>query len=228
MATIRKRRDKWQVQIRRAGHRPFSKSFNVRKDALAWARQSEVQADRAELPTDTKVLHGMTLGDLVRRYSKSVSVRKKTGPTEQIVLRAFLARSICRRKLSELRTEDFAKYRDERLKGIKASSLKRELVPIRHLFEVARTEWHLPIRSNPLDGLKLKGTDQRRERRLHQGEFERLIKACRACRNPHIEPIIRFAIATGMRRSEILSMKWKHIDKRGRSLLIPGNKNRNF
>jgi hypothetical protein len=33
MATIRKRKDKWQVQVRRVGHRPFSKTFNVKKDA---------------------------------------------------------------------------------------------------------------------------------------------------------------------------------------------------
>lgn len=224
MATIRKRRDKWQVQIRRAGLRPISKSFTVRKDALAWARQSEVQADRAELPADPKSLQQVTLGDIVRRYSKSVSPRKKTGPTEQIVLRAFLARSICRRKLSELRTEDFVKYRDERLKTIKPSSLKRELVPIRHLFEVARKEWQLPIRTNPLDGLSLGKSDPTRERRLREGEFKKLIDACGACRNPHIKPIVRFAIATGMRRGEILAIKWKHIDKRDRSLLIPDSK----
>ena len=42
MATIRKRGAKWQVQIRRVGVRAM---FNVRKDAEAWARQMEVQAE---------------------------------------------------------------------------------------------------------------------------------------------------------------------------------------
>jgi hypothetical protein len=56
MATIRKRGAKWQVQIRRVGVRPLSRSFNVRKDAEAWARFMEVQADRRDLPDDQKAL----------------------------------------------------------------------------------------------------------------------------------------------------------------------------
>jgi hypothetical protein len=146
MATIRKHRDKWQVRIRRAGLRPMSKSFAVRRDAMEWGRQMEVKADRAELPTDPKALERVTLGDLVRRYRDTVSPRKKTAATETIVLNAFLARQICSRRLSELRTEDFAAYRDQRLRTIKPTSLKRELTPVSHLFEVAIHEWGLPLR----------------------------------------------------------------------------------
>lgn len=225
MATIRKRRDKWQVQIRRAGHRPFSKSFTVRKDALAWARQSEVQADRAELPTDPRALRRITLGDLVRRYRDTVSPKKKAHENERISLNAFLAHRICARRLSELRTEDFAAFRDERLKTIKPVSLKRQLDPIHHLFEIARHEWGLPIRDNPLDKLKLKAPSQRRERRLREGEFEKLIQASHSSRNRLVEPVVRFAVFTGMRRGEILAMDWKHFDRRDRSLLIPETKN---
>jgi len=86
----------------------MSKSFALRKDAMEWGRQMEVQADRAELPSDPKALERVTLGELVRRYRDSVSPRKKTAATETIVLNAFLARQICFRRLSELRTEDFA------------------------------------------------------------------------------------------------------------------------
>ena len=89
MATIRKHRDKWQVRIRRAGLRPISKSFAVRRDAMEWGRQMEVRADRADLPTDPKALERITLGDLVRRYIDTVSSRKKTAATETIVLNAF-------------------------------------------------------------------------------------------------------------------------------------------
>ena len=225
MATIRKRRDKWQVQIRRAGVRPFSKSFAVRKDAVAWARQMEVQADRADLPADPAALQKVTLGDLVRRYRDTVSPRKKTAATETIVLNAFLTRQICRRRLSELRTEDFATYRDQRLQTIKPSSLSRELTPVRHLFEVARDEWGLPIRENPLVKLRLQETDQRRERRLRTGEYERLIKAGRTCRNKLIVPIIELAIETGMRRSEILGIKGADINLDRRMLVLPETKN---
>ena len=52
MATVRKRGDRWQVQVRRQGFSPTSRTFQLRADALTWARQMEAQADRLELPAD--------------------------------------------------------------------------------------------------------------------------------------------------------------------------------
>ena len=37
MATIRKRRAGWQVQVRRANHPPVSKTFRLKTDAEVWA-----------------------------------------------------------------------------------------------------------------------------------------------------------------------------------------------
>ena len=225
MATIRKRGAKWQVQIRRVGFPSISRSFHFRKDAEAWARQSEVQADRSELPNDPKILHRITLGQLVERYRDTVSVRKRGYDVERIVLTAFLRHPICRKPLSHIRTEDFAAYRDERLKTIKVTTLKRELSPLHNLFEVARDDWGLPLSENPLGKLRLPSSPSRRERRLKDGELDKLVVAARSCRNEQILPIILLAVATGMRRGEILNLRWGHIDREKRSLLIPHAKN---
>ncbi|RQH12749.1 site-specific integrase [Bradyrhizobium sp. RP6] len=115
-------------------------------------------------------------------------------------------------------------FRDERLLTIKASTLKRQLNPLRHMFEIARDEWGMPVERNPVKKLKLDAQDQRRERRLREGEFDRLIEAAKSRRNPLIGSIIRFAVATGMRRGEILGVRWKHVDRAQRSLLIPDTK----
>ena len=48
MATIRKRGDKWQAQIRRDNAPPISKSFRLKEDALKWCRQQELAFDRGE------------------------------------------------------------------------------------------------------------------------------------------------------------------------------------
>jgi len=50
MATIRKRGDKYQVQVRRKGFPPLSRSFLKLKDARQWATQCEQQADRQGTP----------------------------------------------------------------------------------------------------------------------------------------------------------------------------------
>src|SRR5262245_4673279 len=108
MATIRRHRHKWQVQIRRAGMKALSKSFHELKDAKAWARQMEVQADRNDLPLDTKVLQQTTVGELVKRYGDTVTPRKRGQFFECAVLKNFLLHPICRRKLSEPLVPHFA------------------------------------------------------------------------------------------------------------------------
>jgi integrase len=165
----------------------------------------------------------MTLSELVERYRDTVTPRKRTASTERLVLNAFLRRSISSRRLSELRTADLVAYRDERLNEIRASSLARELTPLRHMFEVARKEWGLPIVPNPAH-LTIPGADPRRERRLRTGELQRLLEAARRSRNPFLVPIILFALVTGMRRGEILAMRWADIDRAGQALLIPSSK----
>jgi hypothetical protein len=84
----------------------------------------EVQADRHDLPRDPKALQPVTLGLLVERYRDTVSVRKRGYDVERIVLNAFLRHRICQKPLSEVGADDFASYRDERLMGIKASTLQ--------------------------------------------------------------------------------------------------------
>ena len=48
MADIRKRGDKWQVQVRRLGFLNRSRSFNRHEEAKAWAGAQEVAVDRLE------------------------------------------------------------------------------------------------------------------------------------------------------------------------------------
>jgi integrase len=185
----------------------------------------EVQADRRDLPSDPKSLQRVTLGQLVERYRDTVSVKKRGYDVERIVLNAFLRHRICRKPLSEIGASDFASYRDERLMDIKASTFRRELAPLHNMFEIAKDEWGLPLRENPLRKVRVTAGQQRRERRLKSGELDELIVAAGGCCNPLILPIILLAVETGMRRSEILSLRWECIDQQARWLLIPHAKN---
>ena len=225
MASIRKHRDKWQVQIRRSGSPPASKSFINRKDAENWARQTEVQIDQKCLPHDPRRLQHYTLGELVVRYRETVTPTKRAARNETIVLNAFLRHPICSKKLSHLTQEDFAAYRDERLKQVKAYSVKRMLSPIQNLFEVARKEWGIPIRENPVSKLKFSYVSNRRERRLRAGELELIIKASNKTQNKLILPIVLLALQRGLRRSEILAATWSDLDVANRALIVPKSKN---
>jgi integrase len=185
----------------------------------------EVRADRRDLPADGKALSGLTLADLVIRYRDSVCIRKRGGETERIVLAAFLRHPICKRRMTEITPADFARYRDDRLKHVKATTLKRQLGPIRNLFNVARDEWELPIIENPAAKIKFAAKDHRRERRLRPGEEQKLIKAATGCRNRLMVPVIQLALETAMRRGEILGIQREHVDIKRCALLIPETKN---
>ena len=225
MATIRKRGGKYHAQIRRVGFPSTTKTFYNLKDAREWTRHVETLQDRRELGPDRRLLESITLGELVVRYRDEVSSKKRGSDIETFVLNAFLRHPICSKVLGNVTSRDFALYRDARLKEIKPASLKRQLAPIQNMFEIARYEWGIPLAENPLDKVKLTVADNRRERRLRDGELERILEAAGSRRNPYISPIILIALETAMRRGEILRLRWGDIDFKLRSVTILEAKN---
>ena len=81
------------------------------------------------------------------------------------------------------------------------------------------------LSSNPVDRVKMPPSSPARDRRLEVGEFERLEEAAKQTKNPHIWPVIVFAIETGMRRGEILGLRWEHVDLDRRIVYLPLTKN---
>ncbi|RLP27267.1 site-specific integrase [Mesorhizobium sp. YM1C-6-2] len=225
MSSIRKHRDKYQVRIRRTGFPTITKTFHKLSDAKEWARHQERQADRGELGPDRKQLDRITLAELVTRYRNEVVPAKKGAEIETIILDAFLRHPVCKKRLSDLTTADFASYRDERLRTISGKSLKRQLSPVSNMFEVARTDWKIPLRHNPLSELSVKANDNKRERRLRPGEFDKLLEAARKLRNPYTMIVVRFALETGMRRSEILALRFGDIDLERQIATVRESKN---
>ena len=61
-----------------------------------------------------------------------------------------------------------------------------------------------------------------RDRRLEAGELERLLSACE---NKWFRAVILFAIETGMRRGEILSLTWEGVHLGKRYVHLPDTKN---
>lgn len=51
-----------------------------------------------------------------------------------------------------------------------------------------------------------------RDRRLEEGEFQGLLNATAQSRNTYLEPIIRLAVETGLRRGELIALEWSCIE----------------
>lgn len=185
----------------------------------------EVRADRGELPTPVKVLDSYKLSDILLRYRDEISVKKRSHDNERHILNALMRQPFASVSLAAITSAKFCDYRDMRLKVVQAGTIRRELAILRHAFDVAEREWNIPLRENPLKKLAKIRPQAGRTRRLSEEEFTLIQEAAETTRNPYILPMIRFAIATGMRRGEMLRILWTDIDQDTKTLHIEVTKN---
>ena len=230
MATFRKRGPhQWQVQVRKKGHPIETKTFETRAAAQTWARSVEYEMDQGLFVCRAEA-EATTLKELLERYLAEITPAKKGAGPEAARIRALLRHPLSQRIVAGIRGVDIAKYRDDRLRKVRPSTAKRDLVILSHLFEVARKEWGIYVQ-NPVREIKLPPHAKPRERRLQDGldgersEESRMLVACREARNPYLLPVVRLALETAMRRGEILSLRWEHIDVNRRIAHLPDTKN---
>ena len=167
----------------------------------------------------------LRLSDLMKKYMKEVTPKKKgRGPEERRLRRLLRETDLMNNLLQEVDPPVIAEYRDRRLKdGVRACQY--DLVLIRHAWNIAKLEWGWDIGRNPVEQIKLPKSNPPRERRLRTGEYDLLkIKALKT-RVWYLWPMIEMAIETGMRRGEILSLEWINIDFERARALLPMTKN---
>lgn len=137
---------------------------------------------------------------------------KRSAHTEISRIKALLRRPICHRTLALLSTSDLATYRDERLRSLSPSTVIRELNTISHAIDTAMRDWDIYLHRNPCKLVRRPSPPRGRNRRLRDDEEQRLLDAADSGRNLYMRDLIVLAIETGMRRGELLSLDWQHID----------------
>ena len=217
MATIRKRGNRYHVQIRRRGQ-SITRTFDRLATAKSWIPKIEGDIER-QLYVDTSGTERTTVLELLERYEKQISPSHKGQQVEGYRLKT-LTMHLGALRLIHLTPKEVATYRDLRLKEVSPSSLKRELTILSRVLTIASRDWGISIQQNPVKMISLPKADKARTRRLEAGEKERLLQGA----NPELNRIITVALETGMRRGEILSIKKSHIDFPKSVLFIPSTK----
>jgi integrase len=104
------------------------------------------------------------------------------------------------------------------------ATVNRELACLRHMFNMA-IKWK-KIQANPVREVKFMREPKEKERILTEEEEVRLLEAVRLkTKSQHLEPIVITALNTGMRKGEILSLKWSNMDFKTGYILVEGTKN---
>ena len=224
MATIYKRGKRWHALIRRKGLPTSDKSFPTRKVALIWARDIESKLDRG-LITDITKSSRVTMTELFSLYKQKVSKHKRNAACESYML-TMLAGSLGDLKLTQLTRETVSDFRDARLaEGKSPSTVRNNLQLLSAVITTSMRDWGYELPYNPVHRITKPRVDNARNRRLKQGEVERLLEAADKGQNPAVRPLILLALETAMRLGELLSLEWENINIEQRTAFLPTTKN---
>ncbi|OWT75447.1 MULTISPECIES: site-specific integrase [unclassified Achromobacter] len=238
MARVTKFREKWRCQIERQGNPELSRTFLKRADAIAWGKWAEAELARGR-PVE-EILCGVpeqplpvslaseappppsnyTVGDLIRRYLLEVSPHKKSGKYDASTMRLLLA-DFGRLPITALTSGALSAYKTRRLRSVSASSVTHELGMLHRAYVLAREEWGIEF-PGPIPRTRKPPQPKGRTRRVSDDELNKILAATESTELPIIA---RFAVATAMRRGELMSMQWEHIDLLKRTVLLPETKN---
>jgi len=111
------------------------------------------------------------------------------------------------RRLSEITPKDVDDYKAFRLNDVAPATVNRELEVLRHLFNLAE-RWKSFFGKNPVSQAKLLPLNNQKERILTHEEEKRLL----ASSSQSLRAIVICALNTGMRKGEIITLKWSNVD----------------
>jgi integrase len=155
------------------------------------------------------------------QYTDYARTNKRGFNNEQYRLKQ-LVKCFGKRKLSELTRWDAENFKNEMVRRVAPATVNRLLGNLKHILSTA-VKWEA-LSGNPFMGVKLLRVPKRSARILSDEEEVKLLAACNKIRAPHLEPVLIIALNTGMRKGEILGLRWEHVDLKERLISIINGK----
>ncbi len=149
-----------------------------------------------------------TLNEFAEDYLKHVrDVVKKRSWSRDLLSLKHLKDFFGDRNLSEIAPKDVDDYKEVRLNEVSPATVNRELEVLRHLFNLAE-RWKKFFSKNPVSQAGLLPLNNQLERILTPQEEERLLVSS----SSSLKAILICALNTGMRKGEIINLKWSNVD----------------
>lgn len=241
MASIRQRKSRdgtvtYQVQVRREGFAPLTKTFSTKAMAAAWAREQDSKIDRGGYE-DLTALRQQTVGKLLQRFLDE-RVPKRIGRRwETVRITMMLREPFAHRRLDQDVVGALQAWRDARLTTVSAATVVRDMNLLSAIFRTAMTEWRTPISVNPISLVQRPVVDKTPRGRTWSVEA---VAALREIVEPkdlgdvnkpgkrelpvaedYVLPALELSIETAMRRSELCGFRVEDVDLEGRRIWLP-------
>ena len=210
MATIRRSGSGWQALIRKKKYQgQTSKTFSSKAAAKLWANAVE---SSLKTPAKLDLKPPQTFREAIDLYIQGPLQDHRSGSNEQYPLKVSANSWMGGVLIEELSIRHFALWRDERLSKVKPNTVMRELRILRVLLDWAKEELGCQLSSNPARELKVRGASDARSPYITPDQKKKLLTALGQSKNPNHKRLTQLALATGMRRSELLAIKWSDLD----------------
>jgi integrase len=198
------------------------------------ARRTLMQAKTGADPLGERqhARHGETVRDLAETYlERHAKKHKKSWKEDQRRLKKYVLPAIGARKVADVARSDVARLHT-RVGDTKPYEANRVLALLKVMFNKA-AEWGLLDDGAPNPAARVQAFKERsRDRWVTPAEMPALVAAIEAEPNLYIRAAFKLYLLTGLRRAELLNLRWKDVDfdrrelrlddtKAGRSHVVP-------
>jgi integrase len=192
------------------------KSRKLAETVLAKRKVQVAEGKFLDIKRNPKIKFPDVCQIFLENYSK---VNKKSWKRDALSIRN-LSKSFSGKYLYEINNLEVEEYKRKRLEGlVSVATINRELSCLKTIFRKA-AEWG-KIKT-ALPKIQLFRENNQRVRYLEEKEAQTLIEAA----PEPLKFIIITALYTGMRRGEILNLKWEDVDLKEKSITIWNTKNK--
>ena len=219
MPTLRKHYGSWQSIVRIQGHPTLTKSFKSRTDAKRWGVETELKLRRED--AGIAKIKFPKFEDVARRYVEEVSIHKKSHRDERYTILGLIQEAWSSYPIHRIRPSTISSYMAKLSETVSGSTINRRLHVISSMFTTFKKEYGYPV-DNPVLSIRRPKKAQPRDRRFTDEELDKLIKGNRT--SPQLRSIMKIALETGLRMSEILRLDARLIE--GSTIKIPVAKTR--
>jgi integrase len=220
MASFRKTKNGYEVRVKAKGL-ARSKTVSTRQEGRVWA----AQAYQDLLLSSQSPKQIPTLRELMERYRKEVCPRHK-GSRQEIARLGLLAREpFVHNCADEVTTDTVRSYKDRLVQaGNSNATINLKLSLLSAIYKAAHLDWNHALK-NPVEGVRRPPQGFGRYRRISDEEHLQIEAYLDSRVATSFASFVRFALSTGMRRSEILSLTWDDINLDRRLITLRDSKN---
>ncbi len=183
-----------------------SKTFATLAEGRRWSRLTE--ATLLQCPRESAAPSSLVLIEAIQRYRVEVTAHHKGASQENGRLDLLTREPFAALPFTQITPDMVRTYRDRLARhGNSPNTIRVKLALLSALYRHAIAEWGY-TGENPVQQVRKPAAGKARHRRLSVDEEVRLMKAAQQAHNRSLAPLIAFALETGMRRSELLTLRW--------------------